>query len=306
LAKPRAKFVTFGVGLALAACVILWRPTPANGPSTPLWLIEWHGDGTGFGGMSGLDMVDHGQGFLTISDHGYLFRADLKRDSNGHISTIDSPTKYQFQDSFGRPVSGFQSDTEAVRQEADGSILVAFEGLARVARFHPPDMSPQTLHIWDRFRAIWGNQGMEALAIDAKGHIMTVLERPVVGKVYRTLSYLGGDDWKDGPKLISDGRFMATDADFGPDGRLYVLERRFSFIWGYSTRISAYSAMGYGPDAGFTPPEIILQTNPGAYSDFEGLSLWQDAKGRIIATLISDNNFLPFSPTTIAEFVVAN
>jgi hypothetical protein len=288
--------------VALVALVTYGRQTPLNGPLAPLWLTEWTDVGMGFGGMSGLDMIDQGKDFWAISDRGYLFRADLARDAAGHIKSVSLAGKYQFHDSFGRPVTGFQSDTEAVRQDADGSILVAFEGLARVARFHPPDMTPKMLHIWDRFRSIWGNQGLESLAIDSSGQILAILERPVVGKVYRTLVYQGGDDWQDGPQLPSDGRFMATDADYGPDGRLYVLERRFSILWGYTTRISAYRPIA----GGYSRPERILQTNAGEYADFEGLSLWKDTQGRTIATLISDNNFLPFTPTTIAEFVVAN
>jgi hypothetical protein len=51
-------------------------------------------------------------------------------------------------------------------------------------------------------------------------------------------------------------------------------------------------------------PEVVFETTPGIYSDFEGLSLWTDAKGRLIATLVSDNNFLPFSSTMLAEFAL--
>lgn len=260
--------------------------------------VTWAEDAYDFGGLSGLALTEGGQGFVAVSDAGLLLQGKLTRDGTGALAGAELLAASRFLDNFGRPATGFQSDAEAVRIDRDGSILVSFEGYARVARFRPPDMMPEPLHEWDRFRTLWGNEGMEALAIDAEGRILTVLEAPLTGGAYSSLEYRGGKTWADGPRLATDGQFSATDADFGPDGRLYLLERKFSVLWGYQTRISAYDATGEG----FGPPRILLLTETGTWGDFEGVDVWTDPEGRTIATLIADNNFLPLSPTTIAEF----
>lgn len=260
--------------------------------------VTWVAAAPDFGGLSGLALQDAGRGLVAVSDAGLLLEAKLTRDAAGALAKVELLAADRFLDNFGRPAVGFQSDAEAIRIDADGSILVSFEGYARVARFHPPDMMPAPLNEWDRFQTLWGNEGMEALAIDTEGRILTVLEAPLADGAYSTLAYRGGKTWTDGPRLASDGQFSATDADFGPDGRLYLLERKFSVLWGYQTRISAYAVNGEG----FAPPRILLLTDMGTWGDFEGMDVWTDPQGRTISTLIADNNFLPLSPTTIAEF----
>lgn len=278
------------------------RAPPAEEPGHPLRLAsltEWRDGHKGFGGFSGLAMLPGGEGFLTVSDRGLLVRAAVERDGDGHIEKIVWQEGERFLDGYARPVYGFESDAEAVRLMPDGGVMVAFEGYARVSVFHPPDMMPEALHDWDRFRALWGNQGMESLAISPDGKAMTILEDPGHRGNYRTLRYLGGRDWKWGPWLPSDGVFRATDAVWGPDGNLHVLERAFSLIWGYTSRISLYRPEG----GGFSAPEVEWRSEAGAFQDFEGMDVQRDKAGRLVYTLISDNNFLPFETTTVAELV---
>lgn len=268
-------------------------PTPAL-----LGSITWVDGSPEFGGISGLSLGDDGRTFFAVSDAGLLLQARLERDADGVLTAVNLLAASRFKDNFGRPAEGFQSDAEAIRAAADGSLLVAFEGYARVARFTPPDMMPAPLHEWDRFRDLWGNQGMEALAIDDAGQTLTILEEPQPDGAYRALAYGGGKGWSEGAILPSDGQFSATDADFGPDGRLYVLERSFSVLWGYQSRISAYVRDG----GTFAPPQVLLLTGQGEWGDFEGMDVWTNPQGRTVATLVADNNFLTLSPTTIAEF----
>ena len=271
-------------------------------PPAPRDIYVWSEELAGFGGFSGLEMTDGGLGFLAVSDTGYLVHATVSRDSARHITKVVSKDHWRFLDNFGRPAEGFQSDAEALRIAPDGSVIVAFEGYARVARFNPPDMMPTPLHDWERFRNMWGNEGFESLAIEATGKEIVILESPLARSGgYRSLVHPGGRIWNEGPSLASDGAFKAVDADFGPDGRLFVLERRFSMIWGYTTRISAYRVTA----AGFSAPEILLQTLAGQFGDFEGMDIWAGPNNQTIATLISDDNFLPFEETTIAEFTLA-
>jgi hypothetical protein len=259
--------------------------------------VNWEEQSPEFGGLSGFAYTDPGRAFYAVSDHGVLVSGRILRDAAGVISGVEATSAARFIDNKGKPARGFQGDAEAVRVEPDGAILVAFESYARVARFRPPAMQPEPLQDWDRFRAIWGNVGMESLARSDDGRVMTILEAPTADG-YATFLHRGGRTWVAGPNLATDGNFDAVDADYGPDGRLYVLERAYSILSGYQARISAYPAEGER----FGAPEVLLQTEAGAFGDFEGMDVWRDPAGRTVATLISDNNFVSLIPTVIAEF----
>lgn len=283
-----------------AVAALAMQPRPAAEQTRPLRLVSltrWTDGHKGFGGFSGLAMLPGGDGFLTVSDRGLLVTAGVTRDSGGHITAVTWQGGARFLDGYARPVYGFESDAEAIRLLPDGGVMVAFEGYARVSVFHPPDMMPNALHDWDRFREIWGNQGMESLAVAANGQAMTILEVPGRDGCYRSLRQVGPTVWKPGPRLASDGAFRATDAVWGPDGDLHVLERRFSLFWGYTSRISRYHPQG----GGFGIPEVEWQSATGDYGDFEGMDVVRNKAGKLVFTLISDNNFLPFETTTVAE-----
>ncbi len=257
----------------------------------------WQADLPDFGGISGLQLSPDGATLYAVSDAGYLVRARVERGPGGAIRRISGAEAWGFLNNNGQKANSFQSDAEAVRLMPDGRLAVAFESYTRVATFNPPDMRPLALNLWSRFRGMWDNESFEALAVTPEGAMLALVERPVKGH-YRSFRYQGGEKWTGGPGLATDGAFMATDADFGPDGRLYVLERNLSLLSGYTTRISAYAPQG----SGFGAPAVMLQTQPGDFGDFEGMDVWQAPGGEMIATLVNDSNFMPDSATVVAEF----
>lgn len=293
----RRRFAVAVLGVtALAALAISRKP----GPDT----FVWTADIPDFGGFSGLALADGGTRLFAVSDAGYLVEAQITRDGHGRIADVTDVVARRFLQNHGQEVNAFQGDAEAIRIDLQGRLVVAFESYTRFARFTPPDMRPQPLNDWDRFADLWSNEAAEGLAVDADGGLIAVLEVPggqEGAAAYRTLVYQGGRQWADGPGLPTDGAFQATDADFGPDGRLYVLERNLSLATGYKTRISAYAQTA----TGFGPPVAMLQTDRGQYGNFEGMDIWQPAGGDLTATLLSDNNFLPDAATTILEVRLA-
>lgn len=263
-------------------------------------VYRWDEPLPGFGGFSGLVMAGDGLSLIAASDAGDLFRARLSRDAEGRIRRIETTWTGRFLDNFGKPVEGFTADAEALAAGADGTVFVAFESYARIAGFRPPDMMPEPQNRWDRFKRFWGNEGFEALAITPEGQLVAVLER-ATGKPPGYQTFLGRDGrWQAGPVLPAGGGFAAVGADFGPDGRFYLLERRVNLLARFSTRIRRFD---YAQGA-FGAAQTLMTSAPGALGNMEAISLWTDAAGQVVVSLVSDDNFLPLQETTVVEFAL--
>jgi hypothetical protein len=94
--------------------------------------------------------------------------------------------------------------------------------------------------------------------------------------------------------------FLPVGADFGPDGRLYVLERQFRGLGGFASRIRRIVPQG----PGIAAEEVLIETAPGASGNLEGLSVWRDAGGTLRLTTVADDNFLFVLGTEVVEFAV--
>lgn len=280
------------------AAAVLFAGLASRGtvnPATPLTRLTWPAASSAHGGFSGLALLPGDGQMLALTDRGLLVQARLERDSAGRLTGARIVTSTPLADRTGAPFQGFDADAETIRLDRDGTLLVGFEAKTRIERFLPPDGQRQPLHPWDALRAHWGNRGIEAL-VPQPGGALAILEAPQAG-TYITL-ILSDGQWRDGTPLATDGAFMAVDAVLGVDGGLYLLERAFSLVRGYRNRISLYPPQreGYGP------PRPLLSTQWSGSDNLEGVDLWRRHDGRLIATLISDNNFNPLTPTVIAEY----
>ena len=52
------------------------------------------------------------------------------------------------------------------------------------------------------------------------------------------------------------------------------------------------------------PGVVLLETRAGRYANLEGLSLWRNAEGQLVASMISDDNFSPWLTTQLVEFIL--
>ncbi|WP_181366474.1 esterase-like activity of phytase family protein [Albidovulum aquaemixtae] len=260
----------------------------------PRGVFRWEGEG--LSGLSGLWVAPGGGSLLAVSDRGLMLSARIERDGDGRIRAVATDWQAQMLDNSGREVAEFTADAEALAVAPDGTAYVGFESYTRITALKPPDMTPTTLHHWERFRALWGNEGIEGLALGADGRLLAVLEGQSDG-VRQTFVQENGD-WVEGPSLPAHPDWALSDAAFGPDGWLYLLERRHAWIAGFATRLSRVmlDADGAGP------PEVLLKTGFGELDNMEGMSLWRDGEGHVFVTLVSDDNFLPVQNTILAEF----
>ncbi len=177
---------------------------------------------------------------------------------------------------------------------------MSFEGIHTVFRFADLDQPAMALPRHRDFAGMIANASLEALAIGPEGALYTLPERSGhLARPFPIYRYADGA-WHKVATLARRDDFLPVGADFGPDGLFYLLERRFSLIRGFASRVRRFRLDAGGIDGG----EVLFESRAGRYYDLEGLSVWRDAEGRIRLTMISDDNFSFLQSTEIVEYVV--
>ncbi len=257
----------------------------------------WRGSGRTFGGFSAIHLYPNGLDFIALSDRAYLYFGRLQRDESERIIGVTTHSIHQLRHSDGSFLSGPRGDSEGIALGPDGTIYIAFEGArrTRVAAYDTPDSPARILPRHPDFRDMPGNGALEALAIDAQGRLYTLPEESPSDSfpLYR----FAQNRWEIISHVPERDGFAPVGADFGPDGNLYLLERRFR-IPSFATRISRLRP------GRWDRPETLIETAPGMLDNHEGISITLNRAGRLRATIISDDNRFFLQRTEIVEFLL--
>jgi hypothetical protein len=188
---------------------------------------------------------------------------------------------------------------------------VSFENAARVLRYPRMGAEAENVPIPPVFRDFPRNAGLEALAVDSAGTLYTLPERTGTREARGVLGDGGNDGegpfpvyryrggvWDQPFMLPRRGAAVPAGADIGPDGRLYILERQFHGLRGFSSRLRRFTMT----ETGLTAEEVLLTSAPGQHDNLEGITVWRDGTGALRATMISDDNFNPLQRTEIVEY----
>ena len=257
--------------------------------------------GSGVGGLSGLELSADGARFLALSDSAALVRGAIGRDAAGQITAIVPDGAAQpLPDGSGVALADPFDDSEGLAEAPDGSLFISFELHHRVERFDANGAYPVPLPQPREFLGLGENSGLEALAIAPDGALYTLPEGPASGASQFPVFRYRDNKWDRPFTLAGEGTWRPVGADFGPDGRLYLLERDFWALVGFQSRLRRISF----DQSGVTADEILLTTTAGAFGNLEGLSVWTDGQGRLHLTMVADNNFLPLVATQFVEAVL--
>jgi hypothetical protein len=286
------------LALAVAAC--------AAGAASPRMSLDsevtWSAGDPAFGGFSGLALAPDGRSFRTVSDRGAWATGTLERDADGRITDVVLDGIGPLQAIDGQLLVENEVDAEGLVLDRDGRAYVSFEHFARIRRYDDLAGPAAPVRPHRDFDRLQRNSGLEALAMDADGTVYAIPERS--GKLERPFPVyrLRDGRWDKALKLRRDGAFLVADATFGPDGRLYLLERDFEWLGGFRTRVRRFEL---GPD-GFTDETTLLETRFGELDNMEGIAVWEDPEARTRVLLLSDDNFFPLQRTMFAEYIVAD
>lgn len=292
----------FKVTIIAIAALVAWfwfKPDapPSGQPAQLLSVVDVPRSETWVGGLSGLDLTFDGAEFVFVTDRGRIAKGHVQR-TDGRLSGIEITNSQVLVNAQGRAWDRLETDAEGVALAPSGSVFVSFEHAHRVHRYNAldlPDAKPSFARAWG---ALSPNRGLEALAVDADGSLFAIPEQVNAGAwealVYRRKQ---GEAWHQAFTLAVDPEFSPVGADFGPDGRLYVLERGL-YPFGFYSRVRAMNVS----ETGITEIETVLHTRLGTHGNLEGLAVWQDAAGALRLTMVSDNNFYPFMRSEIVEY----
>ncbi len=302
--RPSFKLITSSlilIGLAVTAFAAS-RPTSVPQAATHLGSFVWTlPDNSWFGGFSALSLDAKGQNALVLNDRGQIASAQVQRNAKGIIDAVVVTQRDALRNQRGAVIKGDAHDSEGLAVDADGTIYVSFEQDPRVARYSAPDAKAAVLKRMSAFQDMPENKGLEALAIDHRGHLYTLPENTLNAAGHIPVWKWNGRKWREISALERRGWFMPVGADIGPDGRFYLLERAF-MLFGFSTRLRRWDL----DETGLHGEATLLKTGIGTHDNLEGLSIWRDDHNRLRATMISDDNFMSLQRTELVEYLLPN
>ena len=277
-----------GAAVLLGACA-----SALEGAEPPRLVaaLDWNHPGERHGGLSGIEVGVDGRAVTAITDRSTLVEARIARE-NGVPVAIEGTRHHAMTTPENKALTGFAADSEGLAVDPSGGIAVSFEGYHRVWRFARDGAGTARLPLLPALSARPTNSGAEALAVDAEGRLYALPERPE-GEAFPVWRWDGGA-WAVAFTVPRRGPMKMVGADFGPDGRLYLLERRLTPL-GFRSRVRRVEADGTGE-------ATLLETPPGRHGNLEGLAAWRDAGGAIRLTMVSDDNFLPLQRGQIVEY----
>lgn len=262
-----------------------------------------------FGGFSGLHIAPDGENFIAHSDRGHWLQGKLKLDG-GRVTGIENAEMAPMRGPDGRTLASRKwFDTEALASDGE-NFYVGIERANRILRYRISDGLTARgipVQIPNGIRNLPFNQGLEALAFVPKG-------MPLAGSLF-AISELGLDEKGNILAFILGGQtpgiftirrigsFEVSDAAISPTGHLVIVERFFRYLSGIHLRIRAIALEEIKPGAVADGKVLLEADNYFEIDNMEALSITRDASGRILLTLLSDDNFNFFQRTVLLRFV---
>lgn len=268
-------------------------PRPLLGEAEVLGIMELNSSDQRFGGLSGLAFDGHTM--TAISDVGRWVSFRLDMDPQGRPLAVGD---LQIGDLGGVDGSKEDSDAEELTRLPQGW-LVSFERHHRLM-LYPNGLSdqPQILAAPEGYGKQPENGGVEAVTVLNDGRLLLLSEEGVDADGW-------GWAWIGQPGAWSrlsyhrEGLFHPTSAATLPNGDVLVTERRFTLLGGVALRLVRLTAQSIQAGAQLNGHELFQLTPPRLVDNYEGVALRSRDDGRMVAYIISDDNFSPLQATLL-------
>lgn len=256
-----------------------------------------------FGGISGLETVADGR-LLAVTDTGYWLGFRPVRDAQGRLVGVQDADLVPLADQRGRALDGKKrSDAEALRRDATGDLLVAFEREHRALRYRsvggpgvpiavPPDIKGQP-----------ENGGIESLAAWPDGRVLLISEqaRTADGDLKAWLRVDGAWHALSYP-LAGEG--LPTDAVALPSGDLLVIERKFGLLTALGLRVVRVPAANVAPGGRLHGETLAEWEAPMSIDNMEAVAVARAPDGATHLWIASDDNMRRLQRTLLMLFRV--
>jgi hypothetical protein len=258
------------------------------------WVLR--GDHPNFGGFSGL-LVSSGRLFA-VSDKGWWLGASL-RQADGALRLANTRLA-PMRDGEGDRYTKAGGDAEGLTR-LGRRLMVSFERDHRLMVLRDTGCMGGTIQprSFEQFRS---NNGLEALATLPDGRLIAFSEGTDEGETPMFLIDPAEDVTE--ARLQRPSSHSVTGADIGPDGRLYLVLRAYSVLFGVSIRVMRYHLEPDGlplPDSAET---LAAFEASSGIDNMEGIALDIGPNGETRLWLISDDNFRATQRTLLMRFEV--
>lgn len=260
------------------------------------WSIR--SDDARFGGISAIH-VENGDVTAT-SDAGSLIRFRLPARGRRTSASIRAIAQGSADDKRAR-------DAEAMAVH-EGTAWVAFERSNSVWRFERRSWRFEAKAAPTAMRGWPANSGAEAIVRLRDGRFLVFAEGRSNATGPTSAMLFDGDPAVAGTRAVRftydrpEG-FRVTDAAQLPDGRLLLLNRRFTLLGGIAAKLTLADPAGIAEGTILRAREIARLAPPATVDNMEGLSVGREG-GRTIVWIASDNNFMPVQRTLLLKFAL--
>ena len=255
-----------------------------------------------FGGLSGLWLAADGSRLIAVSDIGQRWQADLSHDPAGRL--IGLAETWSVDDlplGEGDGEGTRWIDSEAMAGRGVDDLVVAYEGEHRLHRWPADDLGavPMRLPLPEGLGGP-SNSGIEALSTLPDGRLFAIAERVGAWGGEGLMGWVIGDAAAADLVYRPGSGFAPTGAD-RLDGDVYVVERQFSMLGGFRTRIAHLPADAVRPGALLQGTELAAFRWGDLGANFEAIAARRGPDGRTLLYLLADDNFSFLQETLLVQ-----
>ncbi len=260
-------------------------------------------DDRAFGGFSGL--ILKGARFEAVSDRGQYWIATARRRADGAVLGFEGAVMGSLKSARGAPLTGTWIDAEGLAETPDGLRWTAYERRHRLAASQ--SLKTRRVAVAGQLptAGLARNGGLEGVAAGPDGALYVVAEEPPEGAPGDRLQGWRLAAGRAAPWSVAriDG-YSATGLDFGPEGALYLLERRFDPLRGVFMRLRRFAAATVARPGFWGAGETLIALSgvSAPIDNMEALSVERAADGTLVATTLSDDNFNALQSTVLLQF----